>query len=70
MRIDAVLVDGCPSGTIVGGAVDGVRIVTKSGGFGQPGALVGLVDVLGPPLSTPETRPALEAHSPTVKEQS
>ncbi|MGO1769239.1 MAG: four-carbon acid sugar kinase family protein [Microbacterium sp.] len=70
VRIDAVLVDGCPSGTIVGGAVDGVRIVTKSGGFGQPGALVGLVDVLGPPLSTPETRPALEAHSPTVKEQS
>lgn len=57
--IDDVLEAGCPTGTIVGGLADGVRIVSKSGGFGSPRALVDLVSLLRstPPRSAPSSVP-------------
>ncbi len=36
------LLEGVPDGTLVGGAADGVRIVTKAGGFGDPDTLLDL----------------------------
>lgn len=44
--IDDVLGSGCPTGTIVGGPAHGIRIVSKSGGFGSPRTLVDLVSRL------------------------
>ena len=52
VRIDRALADGCPSGVIVGGAHDGLRIVTKSGGFGGPRTLLDLADALRSARST------------------
>lgn len=46
VRLDGVLDAGCPTGIIVGGLADGVRLVSKSGGFGSPSALVDLVSHL------------------------
>jgi len=46
ITVHAALAPGVPIGTIVGGAAHGVRVVTKSGGFGDPDSLVGLVDRL------------------------
>ena len=37
--IDGALVPGCPTGVVTGGRADGLRLVTKSGGFGTPAAL-------------------------------
>ena len=55
--IDGVLEAGCPTGTIVGGAAHGVRVVSKSGGFGSPSALGDLVSRLRsvPPAPDPPT---------------
>ncbi|MFJ6653847.1 four-carbon acid sugar kinase family protein [Microbacterium sp. NPDC091313] len=38
---------GCPAGTIIGGAADGLAVVTKSGGFGDDATLGTLLDLLG-----------------------
>jgi uncharacterized protein YgbK (DUF1537 family) len=46
ITVHAALAPGVPIGTIVGGAAHGVRVVTKSGGFGDPDSLVGVVDRL------------------------
>lgn len=62
--IDGVLEAGCPTGTIVGGAAHGVRVVSKSGGFGSPSALVDLVSRL---RSIPPARDPL-THSAHLKE--
>lgn len=35
---------GIPCGVIVGGAFDGLPVVTKSGGFGPPDALIEVAD--------------------------
>jgi len=35
---------GIPWGTLRGGALDGLAVVTKSGGFGDSGALIGITD--------------------------
>jgi uncharacterized protein YgbK (DUF1537 family) len=58
VSIDDVLEAGCPTGTIVGGVAHGVRIVSKSGGFGSPSALVDLVSLLQstPGCSEPPVR--------------
>ncbi len=58
--IDGVLESGCPTGTIVGGTAHGVRVVSKSGGFGSPRALVDLVSRLRsiPPARDPLAHPA------------
>jgi D-threonate/D-erythronate kinase len=37
--IDGALSGGCPTGIVVGGTADGLRLVTKSGGFGTPDTL-------------------------------
>jgi D-threonate/D-erythronate kinase len=37
--IDGALSSGCPTGVVVGGIADGLRLVTKSGGFGTPDTL-------------------------------
>ena len=39
IAIDGAIVAGCPSGIVHGGAADGLRLVTKSGGFGDPDTL-------------------------------
>lgn len=39
VEIDAALVPGCPTGRVTGGRADGLRLVTKSGGFGGPATL-------------------------------
>lgn len=44
--IDDVLGAGCPTGTIVAGPAHGIRIVSKSGGFGSPSTLLDLVSRL------------------------
>lgn len=57
--IDGVLESGCPTGTVVGGVAHGVRVVSKSGGFGPPSALVDLVSRLRPipPAGDPSPLP-------------
>jgi D-threonate/D-erythronate kinase len=46
ITVHAALAPGVPIGTIVGGAADGVRVVTRSGGFGDAHSLVDVVDRL------------------------
>jgi uncharacterized protein YgbK (DUF1537 family) len=41
--IGSAIVPGAPEGRIVGGSADGLRVVTKSGGFGDPDTLATLV---------------------------
>ena len=54
--VDGAVVPGCPSGKVTGGACDGLRLVTKSGGFGATSALDEIVRVLRHPA--PSTGPA------------
>ncbi|WP_350353302.1 four-carbon acid sugar kinase family protein [Microbacterium sp. A8/3-1] len=44
--LDSSLIDGCATGIVGGGVCDGLRVVTKSGGFGGPRVLVDLVTLL------------------------
>jgi uncharacterized protein YgbK (DUF1537 family) len=53
IRVHGTLAAGVPVGTILGGAAHGMRIVTKSGGFGRSGSLLEIVDRL---LSSPSIR--------------
>jgi uncharacterized protein YgbK (DUF1537 family) len=46
VTVHSVRARGVPSGAIVGAAADGVRVVTTSGGFGDAGSLVRIVDRL------------------------
>ena len=43
VTVDGAISAGCPTGTIAGGTADGLRLVTKSGGFGDPTTLTTLV---------------------------
>ena len=54
VEIDGAVVPGCPTGVVVGGQADGLRLVTKSGGFGTPHALDEIVRTL---RATTRTRP-------------
>lgn len=47
--IGSAVVPGAPEGRIVGGPADGLRVVTKSGGFGDPDTLATLVRRLRDP---------------------
>jgi uncharacterized protein YgbK (DUF1537 family) len=44
--VDSMISTGCANGTVVGGPADGLRLITKSGGFGQPDTLTRIVDRL------------------------
>jgi uncharacterized protein YgbK (DUF1537 family) len=46
IEVEAALAPGVPVGRIVGGTFDGLRVVTKSGGFGRSDALLRIVDRL------------------------
>jgi D-threonate/D-erythronate kinase len=46
VQIRSALVPGAPDGRAVGGMADGLRLVTKSGGFGGPDTLITLVQRL------------------------
>jgi len=62
VSIDDVLEAGCPTGTIVGGVAHGLRIVSKSGGFGSPSALVDLVSHLQSTPRSSSEPPARSTH--------
>jgi len=40
LRILEEVQPGIPGGLLIGGPWDGLRVVTKAGGFGNPGALL------------------------------
>jgi uncharacterized protein YgbK (DUF1537 family) len=46
IEVEAALAPGVPVGRIVGGAFDGLRVVTKSGGFGRSDSLLRIVNRL------------------------
>jgi uncharacterized protein YgbK (DUF1537 family) len=46
IRLDREIAPGIPLGAVAGGLFDGAPIVTKSGGFGKPGALIQIADDL------------------------
>jgi uncharacterized protein YgbK (DUF1537 family) len=46
IRVHGALAPGVPVGTILGGAANGMRVVTKSGGFGRSDFLLEIVDRL------------------------
>jgi D-threonate/D-erythronate kinase len=46
VTVHSALAPGVPLGAIVGGAADGVRVVTKSGGFGNTDSLIQIIDRL------------------------
>jgi D-threonate/D-erythronate kinase len=50
--IDGALSGGCPTGIVVGGTADGLRLVTKSGGFGVPETLAAITARLCAPDAT------------------
>jgi D-threonate/D-erythronate kinase len=63
--IGSAIVPGAPEGRILGGPADGLRIVTKSGGFGDPDTLATLVRRLRDgPLPQPPSPPSSQASSP------
>jgi uncharacterized protein YgbK (DUF1537 family) len=67
--VDSMISVGCPSGIIAGGQADGLRLVTKSGGFGRRETLTAIVRGLRAPTaadsSTDTNRTTLQ---PTQKE--
>ena len=73
--VDGTVLGGCPTGVVRGGAADGLRVVTKSGGFGEPSALAAVVARLEAPRSpAPSTEPTREPASagpprPTLREE-
>lgn len=58
--VDGAISAGCPTGIVLGGHADGVRVVTKSGGFGDPATLTTLVTRLRAGHAA-DTRPAPSA---------
>ncbi len=46
VAIDGAVVLGCPTGLVSGGRADGLRVVTKSGGFGGPTAVQQIIRAL------------------------
>jgi uncharacterized protein YgbK (DUF1537 family) len=62
VQIDHALVPGCATGIVAGGRADGLRVVTKSGGFGGPATLDEIVrrlraDGAGPGAEHPGAGP-------------
>jgi uncharacterized protein YgbK (DUF1537 family) len=75
LRIGGNIASGTPYATIVGGVADGLRVVTKSGGFGEVDSLVHIVERLssqdrpldGSPLNpaTPDRATEQQAKEPS-----
>ncbi len=57
IRVHGTLAPGVPVGTILGGVAHGVRVVTKSGGFGRSDSLLEIVDRLQSSPSIGEEQP-------------
>jgi D-threonate/D-erythronate kinase len=55
--VDSMISTGCPTGTVVGGPADGLRLITKSGGFGQPDTLTRILDRLRSLADIPAVHP-------------
>ena len=55
IAIDGAIIPGCPTGIVGGGAADGLRLVTKSGGFGDHDALTDITDRLRATGANPST---------------
>ena len=67
--VDSMISVGCPSGTIGGGQADGLRLVTKSGGFGHRETLTAIVRGLRDPIAADaSTDPDRTACEPTPRE--
>ena len=60
--IDGAVVAGCPTGFIAGGSAGGLRLVTKSGGFGSAAALDQIVGRLR--TTPPDPRAHLRTNHP------
>lgn len=61
VRVLDNLAPGTPRGVVLGGRLDGLQLVTRSGGFGPPDALVQIVQRLSQPQSLAAIPPR---HSP------
>ena len=70
IAVDGAVIPGCPTGIVTGGRADGLRLVTKSGGFGDPTALDDIVDELRRTPRQPDAGSHTAAHSPTPKDAS
>jgi 4-hydroxythreonine-4-phosphate dehydrogenase len=57
IRVLGEVSHGVPFGVIVGGPADGLAVVTKSGGFGGPSALVDIVSALTGAAPEPQHQP-------------
>ena len=73
LAVDRIVVDGtidggCPTGIINGGTADGLRLVTKSGGFGDPRALEQIIHKLHGVAADPSSDHHHAALRPTQKE--
>lgn len=68
VRIESAVAPGVPLGRVVGGAADGLRLVTKSGGFGDAGTLTHIVDRLTGPAPAAGDSP-LARTGPSATEQ-
>jgi D-threonate/D-erythronate kinase len=73
--VDSMISTGCANGTVVGGPADGLRLITKSGGFGQPDTLTRIVDRLRSDADMPavdrppsDALPDLSSEPPHQKE--
>jgi uncharacterized protein YgbK (DUF1537 family) len=75
LAVDRIVVDGtidgcCPTGIINGGPADGLRLVTKSGGFGDPTTLATVLSRLRPASAHPRPNRQDEANQSLEKEAS
>ena len=66
--VDGALIPGCPTGIVTGGRADGLRLVTKSGGFGDPTALHDIVAELRRTARRPHAGIHSAEPSPTPKD--
>jgi uncharacterized protein YgbK (DUF1537 family) len=68
IEIDGAVVPGCPTGFVSGGRADGLRVVTKSGGFGGPAAVEQIIHALRAGRAGPRTDHLHAGPRPTPKE--
>jgi uncharacterized protein YgbK (DUF1537 family) len=55
VEIDGAVVPGCPTGVVAGGPADGLRLVTRSGGFGSVAGLDQIIRRLRTTRADPRT---------------
>lgn len=68
VEIDGAVVPGCPAGLLRGGRADGLRVVTKSSGFGGPAAVEQIIRELRTGRAHPGTEHPHARPRPTPKE--